>query len=118
MRKSDHAYAKARRLRRSMSLPEGLLWRELRRKTGGVKIRRQHPVGPYVVDFYCAAVKLAIEIDGIAHDMGDRSERDAKRDKFLREQAIETLRIPAKDVLASPADVAEAVAAICRGRGA
>src|SRR5690606_22490432 len=105
MRKSDHAYAKARRLRRSMSLPEGLLWRELRRKTGGVKLRRQHPVGPYVVDLYCAGAKLADEIDGISHDMDDGPARDAKRDEFLREQGIETVRIPAKDVLASPVDV-------------
>ena len=117
MRKSDHDYATARRLRRTLSLPEGLLWRELRRKPQGVKFRRQHPLGPYVLDFYCAAAKLAVEVDGIAHDMGDRPERDEARDAFARSQGIEVTRIPASDVLTSPADVAESIVALCRARG-
>jgi hypothetical protein len=47
-----------------MSLPEGLLWRELRKRPSGLKFRRQHPAGIYVLDFYCAAARLAIEVDG------------------------------------------------------
>ncbi|HWK40550.1 MAG TPA: DUF559 domain-containing protein [Croceibacterium sp.] len=117
LEKSDHDYATARRLRRSLSLPEVLLWRELRRKAGGVKVRRQHPVGRYVVDFYCAAAKLAFEIDGISHEMGDRPSRDDFRDAFLREQGIEVARIPASEVLRSPTDVADRVASMCRERG-
>lgn len=101
MRKSDHAYAKARQLRRDMSLPERLLWRELRGKPAGLKFRRQHPVGPYVIDFYCASAKLGIEIDGIAHDMGERPERDMRR-----------------DVLNAAGQAAETVLALCRARGA
>ena len=58
----------ARKLRSEMSLPEVLLWRELRLRPGGYKFRRQHPAGPYVLDFYCAALGLAIEVDGMAHD--------------------------------------------------
>jgi very-short-patch-repair endonuclease len=116
LRKSDHAYANARRLRRNLSLPEGLLWRELRRRPDGLKFRNQHPLGPYALDFYCAAAKLAIEIDGIAHDMGDRPERDDTRDAFVHAQWIEVVRIPAADVLKSPADVAEAIVALCRER--
>ena len=49
---------RARKLRSEMSLPEGLLWRELRKRSGGFKFRRQHPAGIYVLDFYCAAVRL------------------------------------------------------------
>lgn len=71
--------ARARQLRTQMSLPEVLLWQELR-KQSDVKFRRQHPLGLYVLDFYCAAVKLCIEIDGIAHDMGGSAESDASRD--------------------------------------
>ena len=67
----------ARKLRAEPSLPETLLWRHLR----DVKIRRQHPVGEWVLDFYCAAAKVAFEVDGIAHDMGDRPERDISRDE-------------------------------------
>jgi very-short-patch-repair endonuclease len=86
MKKSDHDYANARRLRRKLSLPEGLLWRELRGKPDGVKFRKQHPLGKYALDFYCAAAKLAVEVDGIAHDMGDRPARDEARDDIVRAQ--------------------------------
>ncbi|MCP4382797.1 MAG: DUF559 domain-containing protein [Hyphomicrobiales bacterium] len=61
--------------------------------------RRQHPVGPYVIDFYCAAARLAAEIDGWSHAAGDRSERDERRDAWLRERGIRTLRIPALEVM-------------------
>jgi len=117
LRKSDHAYAAARRLRRAMSLPEALLWRLLRRAPEGVKLRRQHPVGPYVIDFYCAAAKLGFEIDGAAHDMGDHPRRDADRDAFLAGQGITVIRVPAREVLADPAVVSEAIVARCRPGG-
>jgi len=97
-----------------MSLPEVLLWRELRQSD--LKFRRQHPVGPFIVDFYCAAAKLAIEIDGIVHDMSDRPERDAARDAFIGERGITTIRIAAKEVLASPIDSMESIIALCRTR--
>jgi very-short-patch-repair endonuclease len=77
LRKNQHNCAAARKQRRQLSLPEGLLWRELRHKPDDVKIRRQHPVGPYGIDFYCAEAKTGFEVDGIAHDMGDRTRRTA-----------------------------------------
>jgi very-short-patch-repair endonuclease len=118
LRRNQHNYRGARQLRRKLSLPEALLWRELRRKAGGIKLRKQHPVGRYVVDFYCPAAKLAIEIDGIVHDMGDRPEYDERREAFLRTQGIEVLRIPASNVLKSVSETAEAIAACCRDRSA
>lgn len=108
--------SKARKLRADMSLPEVLLWQELRRKTGDIRFRRQHPVGRYVLDFYAAALKLAIEIDGEAHDMGDRPERDIARDEWLRGQGIEVMRIPASEVLRSPEDTADAIVRYCQGK--
>jgi len=114
LRKSDHAYAKARKLRRQLSLPEALLWRELRRKAAGFKFRRQHPVGPFVLDFYCASAKLGFEVDGISHEMGDRPTQDEARTAFLAEQGIMLVRIPARDVLRSAIEVAEAIAGLCR----
>jgi very-short-patch-repair endonuclease len=83
-----------------------------------MKFRKQHPLGKYALYFYCAAVKLAVEIDGIGHEMGDRPERDEQRDAFVQAQGIETVRIPAKEVLASPVNVAEAIIALCKERGA
>ena len=112
-RPPDHDYAKARRLRREMSLPEVLLWERLRRKPLGVKFRRQHPVGRFVIDFYCPSAKLGFEIDGAAHDMGDRPERDMRRDEFLRGQGIGIVRIAASEVLQSVEAVAESIVAHC-----
>jgi len=106
--------ARARQLRQQMSLPEVLLWNLLRKATDGVVFRRQHPVGLFVVDFYCARAKVCIEIDGQAHDMGDRSERDMERDHALRALGLDVLRIPAADVLKSPADIAEALVRYCK----
>ena len=69
----------ARRLRSEMSLPEVLLWRELRKRPGGFKFRRQYPEGRYVLDFACLEARLGIEVDGEAHDRGDRPRRDEVR---------------------------------------
>ena len=115
LRKSDHNYTLAKVQRKTPSLPEGLLWRELRAKAGGMKFRRQHPVGRFVLDFYCAAAKCGFEVDGIAHDMGDRAERDAARDEFIARQGIRVVRIPASEVLADPIGIAEAMVRMCRG---
>lgn len=113
MRKRDHDYAKARRLRRQLTLPEGLLWRELRARKTGFKFRKQHPVGKFVLDFYCAQAKHGFEIDGAAHDMGDNPEHDCQRDAWLLDQGITVIRFPASEVLADPSRVAEAMVAIC-----
>ena len=104
---------KARALRAEMSLPEVLLWRELRQQSE-IKFRRQHPVGPYVLDFYCAKAKVCVEIDGIAHDMGNRPEQDSERDKWLYGRGVEVIRLPASDILKSPWGVAEALVRYCK----
>ena len=89
----------ARQLRRKMSLPEVILWHWLRQRPGGLKFRRQHPTGVYVLDFFCSDARLAIEVDGEAHSRGDRPQRDATRDEWLRAAGIETLRVPAAALL-------------------
>jgi very-short-patch-repair endonuclease len=101
-------------LRRSLTLPEGLLWRELRQRPDGWKFRRQHPCGPFVLDFYCEAAKLGIEVDGMAHDMGDRPERDIARDRWLAGHGVRVLRIPARDVLQELVAVIRQIVAACR----
>jgi very-short-patch-repair endonuclease len=108
---TDRAYKNARRLRGELSLPEKLLWVRLR--GAEVRLRRQHPIGQYVVDFYCPTAKLAIEVDGAAHDFGTRPERDEIRTDWLRNEGVEVLRIPAKDILADPDEVADAVLRLC-----
>jgi very-short-patch-repair endonuclease len=89
-----------------MSLPEVLLWVQLKgARLDGLKFRKQHPIGPYILDFYCAEVRLDVEIDGAGHGFGDQPERDAERDAWLAEQGIRTLRLPARYVLESMNDV-------------
>jgi very-short-patch-repair endonuclease len=105
---------RARELREKLSLPEALLWRLLKGSPDGVHFRSQHPLGDYVLDFYCAKAKIAFEIDGIAHDMEDRPDRDAKRDAWLRDQGIEVVRILASEVLKLPEDVAESIVRYCK----
>lgn len=100
---------RARKLRREMTLPEVLLWRELRGKPAGLKLRRQFAVAGYVADFACLDRRLLIEIDGIVHNMGDRPERDQMRDANLIALGWNILSIPAADVLK---DVAAAAASI------
>ena len=90
---------RARRLRREMTLPEVLLWQRLRAQHR-FKFRRQHPIGPYVLDFFCTSAMMAVEVDGAAHVMGGNPRRDVRRDEWLARQEIRVLRIPARDVLA------------------
>ncbi|WP_342657828.1 endonuclease domain-containing protein [Sphingomonas sp. NY01] len=81
-----------------MTLPEVLLWEQLRGRRCGLRFRRQHPVGPYVADFCCLAERLIVEVDGEAHGRGDRPCCDRTRDRFLEENGFRVLRIAAADV--------------------
>nr|WP_309753403.1 DUF559 domain-containing protein [Novosphingobium sp.] len=107
---------RAIRLRGERSLPEAMLWRHLRGSPQGIRFRNQHPAGDYVLDFFCARANLAIEVDGIAHDMGDRPARDLARDTWLGTHRIDVVRIPAGEVLADPVLVAEGVIALAAER--
>jgi len=109
-------YALARRLRSEMSKPEVDLWVRLRDRSEGFSFRRQHPIGPYVADFYCACARLIIEVDGEAHEREDRPRRDAARDAYFCERGIETMRIPATDILADADDIADGVLRYVRER--
>ncbi|MBS0476031.1 MAG: DUF559 domain-containing protein [Proteobacteria bacterium] len=101
--------AMVRQQRKTMSLPEVLLWKQLKGQPQGVKFRRQHPSSRIGMDFYCSDARLVIEVDGHAHDSGDRPERDANRDAYLRSSGIDTVRIPASDVLRDAVSVAESI---------
>jgi very-short-patch-repair endonuclease len=102
---------RARSLRREMSLPERVLWQALRQRPEGLKFRRQHPIGPYIVDFYCSSARLSVEVDGKIRDMGDGPSRDVEPTKFLKENGNRVLRVSAQRVLADAVGTAEAIAA-------
>ena len=95
-----HLLALARKLRQEQTDAEQLLWHVLRnRQFGGLKFRRQFPVTPYVLDFYCHEASLAIEVDGGQHNEPDRERRDAERTAYLGTQGITVIRFWNHEVL-------------------
>ena len=102
----------ARQLRRSMTPAEVHLWQHLRLKQlDGLKFRRQHPVGPFIVDFYCAGLSLAIEVDGDSHD--EQAEYDVARTKWLESHSYRIIRFSNDDVLHNIEGVMEEIARQC-----
>ncbi len=90
----------ARRLRRNMTDAERLLWSKLRNKQlENQKFRRQHPLGPYVVDFYCPTKCLVIEVDGGQHYTHKGEQRDKRREEYLTKYGLIILRYSDKDIL-------------------
>jgi very-short-patch-repair endonuclease len=106
----------AKRLRHEMTPPEIALWCALRLNEEGFRFRRQHPAGNYVLDFYCAPAVLAIEVDGEAHDRGDRPARDAHRDAWLAAQGVHVIRYPAQEVMTNLEGVVRQIIAIAADR--
>ena len=89
---------RARRLRRDSTDAEQLLWRHLRNRAAiGAKFRRQHPIGPYVVDFVCLERRLIIEIDGGQH--ATIAEQDTRRTDWLESEGYRALRFWNNEVL-------------------
>ena len=110
---------RAKTLRAALTRPEQLLWDRLRLRQPGQPIfRRQHPVGPYILDFFCFRARLAIEVDGQGHGMGDRPRLDLARDAYLAREGIRTMRYQASEVMADPDGVANAIVDAARALGA
>jgi very-short-patch-repair endonuclease len=110
MRAPPQTIANARRLRRALSPPEARLWVRLRQRAPGLAtFRRQHPIGPYVLDFYCAKARLAIEIDGMSHDIGDQPLRDIRRNEWLQARGVTVMRIAAGDVMRALDETADGI---------
>ena len=90
----------ARSLRRRQTDAEQFLWGLLRdRRFAGRKFRRQHPIGRYILDFYCHERRLAVELDGGQHNEEEARSRDDRRSRFLREQGVRVVRFWNHDVL-------------------
>lgn len=87
----------ARILRREATPSEKALWNLLRRpKMGPWVFRRQHAIGPFIVDFYCSRARLIVEVDGGVHD--SQAEADAERQQYLESLGFQVLRFAAEDV--------------------
>ncbi len=102
----------ARAMRREPTKAENLLWQRLRRRqVGDYKFRRQHPIGRYIVDFYCHEARLIIEVDGDVHAFQEAY--DAERAAWLEGQGYQLVRFSNLDVLQNLAGVLEAIYATC-----
>ena len=110
-------FERARQLRKEASLPERILWQKLRSEQLGVKFRRQHPIGPYIADFYTRDAGLVVEVDGITHQATPETiAYDRKRDHYMQSLGLRVSRFSASEVTRFPWAVAEAIAQACRER--
>ena len=102
--------ARARSLRRRMTAGELKLWAEVRKL--GLNIRRQAPIGPYVVDFVSHSARLVIEVDGPIHDLEDVSMHDAVRTLWLGDHGYRVMRVSSERAYAEPHAVAEEISEV------
>ena len=105
-----YIYALCRDLRKEQTSAEGLLWGVLRnRQFEGLKFRRQHPLGRYIADFYCAERRLLIELDGAIHDLPEQQDYDRIRDEAIRAQNLTVLRFRNEAVETNLENVLESI---------
>jgi len=109
--------SRRRELRNRPTEAEHLLWYQLRgAQLDGRKFRRQHGIGPYIVDFYCPEEKLAIELDGDIHREPEVKAHDEIRDRFLTERGIRVLRFGNEQATGDPYWMLEKIRSAWKGR--
>ena len=97
---SADIFKKARHLRKNETPAEALLWEQLKgKKLAGLKFRRQHPIGRYILDFYCHAKKLVIEIDGGYHLEKLQQWQDKDRTNYLEKLGLKVIRFTNEEVI-------------------
>ncbi len=100
---------RARRLRRDMTGAEKIVWRRLENKQMGVSMRRQHPIGSYIVDFVALNIKLVIELDGDQHGFEKGLRHDVIRTNFLESKGYHVMRFWNNDVFENCEGVLETI---------
>jgi very-short-patch-repair endonuclease len=88
----------ARRLRKTMTPAEVLLWSKLRRENLGYRFRKQHPIGPYIADFACVVARLVVEVDGATHATDAEIAYDGQRTAFIEANGWRVVRVWNGDV--------------------
>ena len=102
-------FERAKYLRNHLTNAEMKLWGYLRARPMGYKFRRQHPIGIYIVDFYCHACKLVIEADGSIHNKQDVKEADHERQVSLENDGLQVIRFTNNDILNNTEHVIEQI---------
>ncbi len=99
-----------RSLRNNSTSAEAVLWTKLSRKqVAGLKFRRQHSIGNYIVDFYCPKIMLVIELDGAYHASCQAIVKDRKRDEYLESFGMTILRFENRVVFEKPGEIIEQI---------
>jgi very-short-patch-repair endonuclease len=102
--------AAAKKLRANTTPHERMLWRALRElPTEGSHFRRQAPIGPYIVDFFCPAKRLIVELDGGHHNEDEEAQRDRVRQRWLEQQGYRVIRFWNSDIGGNLNGVLEAI---------
>jgi len=107
---------RSRDFRHPLTPTEAKVWRAVRRRQLGFKIRRQHPIDRFIADFYCAEAKLIIEIDGDSHAPEDQADYDAARTRWLEEREYKVIRFTAQQVEEDLAGVVDGIRGACEER--
>lgn len=107
--KENRARPLAKALRGRMPKAEVILWSRLRRNGHGFRIRRQHPVGPYIADFACVPGRLVIEVDGATHASDKEVAYDNGRDAYLYRLGWRVMRIRNEDIYRNLDTVLDAI---------
>lgn len=90
----------ARKLRQTSTPTEQILWKHLRgAQMNGYKFRRQYPIGPFVLDFYCAAIQLVIEIDGDVHALRSQIKHDQNREQYLKDKGLTIFHVTTHEII-------------------
>ena len=109
-RLTEGTKANARRLRKDLTDAESRLWYHLRRHgLSGYKFRRQHPFGPYILDFYCPQARLAVEVDGAQHLEPSGQMSDANRTSYLEQHGVTVIRFTNTEALEETDEVLERI---------
>ena len=109
-------FERASKLRKQQTFAEEILWNYLRTKPFGFKFRRQHPFSVYILDFYCHALKLAIEVDGSIHNIDEVKEKDEIRQKQLEEEGITFLRLTNDQIRLKPEEIIQQIESYLQGK--
>ncbi len=100
-----------KKLRKTQTRPEQLLWFGLRKSNLNYKFRRQYGIGRYIIDFYCQELRLAIEVDGITHE--DKIEYEEIRNSFLKSKGIVVLHFRSEEIFNNLDNVVENIYYFC-----
>ena len=116
LRKRPATLRHARSMRRQLTPSQGKLWRRLRDRRAEFKFRRQHPIGRYILDFFCPEARLAIEVDGDQHAQPEQLQHDRRRTAWLRLHGIFVMRVPVAEIERSVDDVMHVIWGTCQRR--